>query len=351
LVVRLLAWWKERKILRFFILSALAAAVAYFLYLLRGLFFSFVLAVLLSYLINPLVGAISKRGAPRVAAILWAYLALFLVMAGFLMYGFPLIIDQLNMLVEEIPQYTIQAQEITQSIQDRYSHIGMPDGMKQVFDERIRWLEETMLERVGNILASIVGLVGCIFKIILAPVLSFYILKDLELIKIKALSILPADWRDEALDLFKQIDRVLGSFIQGYLLVAAIVGGMTAVVMALLGVDFALMLGMFAGLTELIPYFGPIIGAVPAVCLALLESKWLAVKVVAAFFIIHQLEGNIISPKILGDKVGLHPLVVIFSLLAGGELYGLTGMLLAVPAAAVLRVIINFIFQKTAAWL
>ena len=347
----MLAWWKERKILRFFILSALAAAVAYFLYLLRGLFFSFVLAVLLSYLINPLVGAISKRGAPRVAAILWAYLALFLVMAGFLMYGFPLIIDQLNMLVEEIPQYTIQAQEITQSIQDRYSHIGMPDGMKQVFDERIRWLEETMLERVGNILASIVGLVGCIFKIILAPVLSFYILKDLELIKIKALSILPADWRDEALDLFKQIDRVLGSFIQGYLLVAAIVGGMTAVVMALLGVDFALMLGMFAGLTELIPYFGPIIGAVPAVCLALLESKWLAVKVVAAFFIIHQLEGNIISPKILGDKVGLHPLVVIFSLLAGGELYGLTGMLLAVPAAAVLRVIINFIFQKTAAWL
>lgn len=347
----MLAWWKERKIMRFFILSALAAAVAYFLYLLRGLFFSFVLAVLLSYLINPLVGAISKRGAPRVAAILWAYLALFLVMAGFFMYGFPLIIDQLNMLVEAIPLYTIQAQEITQSIQDRYSHIGMPDGMKQVFDERIRWLEETMLERVGNILASIVGLVGSILKIILAPVLSFYILKDLELIKIKALSILPADWRDEALDLFKQIDRVLGSFIQGYLLVAAIVGGMTAVVMALLGVDFALMLGMFAGLTELIPYFGPIIGAVPAVCLALLESKWLAVKVVAAFFIIHQLEGNIISPKILGDKVGLHPLVVIFSLLAGGELYGLTGMLLAVPAAAVLRVIVNFIFQKTAAWL
>ncbi|MFX4263198.1 AI-2E family transporter [Pelotomaculum propionicicum] len=349
--MRLLAWWKDRKILRFFILTALAVAVVYFLYLLRGLFFSFALAVLLSYLINPLAGAISKKGAPRVAAILWAYLALFLVMAGFLMYGFPLIIKQLNMLVEAIPQYTIQAHEITQSIQDRYSDLGMPDGMKQVFDERIRWLEEIMLERVRNILASIVGLFGSIFKIILAPVLSFYILKDLELIKLKALSVLPAAWRDEAVDLFKQIDRVLGSFIKGYLLVAAIVGGMTAVVMALLGVDFALMLGLFAGLTELIPYFGPIIGAVPAVCLALLESKWLAVKVVAAFFIIHQLEGNIISPKILGDKVGLHPLVVIFSLLAGGELYGLTGMLLAVPAAAVLRVIFNFIFLKTAAWL
>jgi predicted PurR-regulated permease PerM len=351
LVVSLLAWWKDRKLLRLFILSALVAAVVYFLYLVRGLFFSFALAVLLSYLINPLVDAINKRGAPRVAAILWAYLALFLVMAGFLMYGFPLIIDQLNKLAETIPQYTVQAHETVQSIQDHYSDLGMPDGMKQVFDERIHWMEEIILERVSNILAGIVGLVGYVFKILLAPVLSFYILKDLELIKLKAYSILPPAWRDDAADLFKQIDRVLGSFIKGYFLVAAIVGGVTAVAMAVLGVDFALMLGLFAGLTELIPYFGPIIGAVPAVCLALLKSNWLAVKVTMAFFIIHQLEGNFLSPKILGDKVGLHPLVVIFSLLAGGELYGLTGMILAVPTAAVLRVIFNFIFLKTAAWL
>jgi predicted PurR-regulated permease PerM len=120
--------------------------------------------------------------------------------------------------------------------------------------------------------------------------------------------------------------------------------------MALLGEVFALMLGMFAGLTT-DTIFRPYFRGCPAVCLALLESKWLAVKVIAAFFIIHQLEGNIISPKILGDRVGLHPLVVIFSLLAGGELYGLAGMLLAVPVAAVLRVIVNFIFHKTAAWL
>ncbi|MDD4334787.1 MAG: AI-2E family transporter [Desulfotomaculaceae bacterium] len=331
-------------------MAALVVAVVYLLYLLRGLFFSFALAVLLSYMINPLVGAISKRCALRAAAILWAYLALFLVMAGFVMYGFPLIITQLNSLVDAIPQYTLQAKELTLSIQERYSDMGMSDGLKEVFDERLHWLEDILLEQVRNILASIVGMVGSVFKILLAPVLSFYILRDLELIRVKSLSLLPAGWRDEAVDLFREIDRVLGSFIKGYLLVAAIVGGMTAVVMALLGVDFALMLGLFAGLTELIPYFGPIIGAVPAVCLALLKSKWLALKVAAAFLIIHQLESSIISPKILGDKVGLHPLAVIFSLLAGGELYGLAGMLLAVPVAAVLRVIVNFIFQKTIAW-
>lgn len=349
-MVNLLARWKEKRLLRLLILAALAVAVVYLLYLLRGLFFSFALAVLLSYMINPLVGAISKRCAPRAAAILWAYLALFLVVAGFLMYGFPLLISQLNSLMDTIPQYTLQAKELTLSIQERYSGLGMSDGLKQVFDERLHWLEDILLEQVRNILASIVGAVGSIFKILLAPVLSFYILRDLELIREKGLSLLPAGWQEEAVSLFREIDRVLGSFIKGYLLVAAIVGGMTAVVMALLGVDFALMLGLFAGLTELIPYFGPIIGAIPAVCLALLKTKWLAVKVAAAFLIIHQLESSIISPKILGDKVGLHPLAVIFSLLAGGELYGLPGMLLAVPVAAVLRVIVNFVFRKTIAW-
>jgi predicted PurR-regulated permease PerM len=138
----------------------------------------------------------------------------------------------------------------------------------------------------------------------------------------------------------------LGSFIRGYFLVAAIVGGLTAIAMALLGLEFALMLGIFAGLAELIPYFGPVIGAVPAIGLAVLQSKWLAAKVALAFFVIHQLEGNIISPKILGDKVGLHPLMVIFSLMAGGELYGLAGMLLAVPVAAVLRVVVVFVYIK-----
>ena len=115
-MVNLLARWKEKRLLRLLILAALAVAVVYLLYLLRGLFFSFALAVLLSYMINPLVGAISKRCAPRAAAILWAYLALFLVVAGFLMYGFPLLIAQLNSLVDTIPQYTLQAKELTLSI-------------------------------------------------------------------------------------------------------------------------------------------------------------------------------------------------------------------------------------------
>ena len=339
-------FWKENKTWRSLIIVIIAIFSIYLLYLARSLFFSFALAVLISYLLNPLVNAITKKGMSRVWGILFAYLALFFITAAIFMYGIPRIVSQLNTISETVPYYTAQVQEITRSIQSRYTGLGIPLGVRQVIDERIQWVEEIILKVVSDSLAAIVGTLGYIFKILLAPVLSFYILKDIDLIKKRAISAIPQNWREEAVELFRETDKVLGSFVRGYLLIAAIVGGMTAAAMAALGVEFALMLGIFAGLAEIIPYFGPIIGAVPAVGLAILKSKWLAVKVAIAFLVIHQVEGNIISPKILGDKVGLHPLVVIFSLLAGGELYGLPGMLLAVPVAAMLKVIVRFALQK-----
>lgn len=345
-----MVWWREKNTWRLLLLLTLGAAAVYLLYLVRGLFFSFALAAVLSYLINPLVVAITRKGTPRVWAILLVYLALFFILAGLFMYGTPRFIDQLNRLSQTVPLYIQQLHEIALSFQNSYSGMDIPEGMKQVVDERIRWLEEIILLWVEDALEAMVGAARHLFKILLAPVISFYILKDLDLIKEKAVLAVPPAWREEITGLLKEIDQVLGSFVKGYFLVAAVVGGMTVVAMALLGVDFPLMLGLVSGVAELIPYFGPVIGAVPAVALAVLVSKWLALKVAVAFLIIHQIEGNIISPKIMGDKVGLHPLAVILSLLAGGELYGLAGMLLAVPAVAVLRVIANFIFTKVAAW-
>ncbi|MDD4168647.1 MAG: AI-2E family transporter, partial [Desulfotomaculaceae bacterium] len=311
-----------------------------------SLVFSLVLAVLLAYLINPLVSAIEARGTPRYGAILLVYLALFFFFAGIFLYGVPRIIGQLNSLAETIPRYSLQAQEIAQSIQTHYIDLGIPDGMRQVIDERIYWMEEIVLQQLNKTIAALIGAAGSILKILLAPVLAFYFLKDIHLIKKKSISVLPQEWREDISNLLHEIDKVLGSFIRGYFLVAAIVGALTAVSMALLGMEFALMLGLIAGITEIIPYFGPVIGAVPAIILAFLHSEWLALKVALTFLIIHQLEGNVISPKILGDKVGLHPLLVIFSLFAGGELYGLTGMLLSVPVAAVIGVILIYVYNR-----
>lgn len=328
----------------FFIMAAVL--LVYFFFLLRGLMVSFILAAFLTYLLNPLVNAMERRGTQRVYAILLAYLALSFLVAGTLLYIIPRVLKQLYILEQTIPLYIVQTQQLIQSLQEHYSVINIPDGVRQIIDQRVALVEEYILQWVRNAVTIIIGLVSYVFKIILAPVLAFYLLKDYDAISKKAIAWLPVNFRSDIIGLFKQINQVLASFIRGYFLVAAIVSALTTIAMALLGVDFALMLGLIAGVTELIPYFGPVIGAIPAIGIALLQSNWLALKVAAVFVIIHQLEGNIISPKIMSDKVGLHPLLVILSLLAGGELYGLLGMVLAVPCAAVLKVLLCYAYTK-----
>lgn len=330
------------RLFRLLFLALLALGTVYLLYLLRGLISSFIIAAVLAYLLHPVVVALQRRGTPPVPAILLVYLALLIVVAALALYGLPRMVGQLNHLLDSIPVYTGQVEDFISSIQDHYTHSGLPPGMKRILDARLRWGEDALLQMVNRLVAGLIGLAGSLFNIFLAPVLAYYLLKDGSRFKDKLLGLIPASWRDDVLELAGEINRVLHNFVRGYLLVCLIVGTLTGVTMAFLGLEFALMLGIFAGLTELIPYFGPVIGAVPALALALLRSKWLAFKVLLAVFIIHQLEGNLISPRILGNRVGLHPLAVILALLAGGELYGLAGMLLAVPVAAVLRILINF---------
>ncbi|OAT81467.1 AI-2E family transporter [Desulfotomaculum copahuensis] len=330
------------RLFRIIFLVLLALGIACLIHLLRGLIPSFIMAAVLAYLLHPVVVALQRRGTPPVPAILLVYLALLIVAGSLALYGLPRMVGQLNHLLDSIPVYAGQVEGLITSIQDHYTRSGLPPGMKRILDARLRWGEEALLQMVNRLVAGLIGLASSLFDIFLAPVLAFYLLKDGSRFKEKLLDIIPAPWRDDMLELSGEINQVLHNFVRGYLLVCLIVGTLSGMTMALLGLEFALMLGIFAGLTELIPYFGPVIGAVPALALALLRSKWLAFKVVLAVFVIHQLEGNLISPRILGNRVGLHPLAVILALLAGGELYGLAGMLLAVPVAAVFRILIAF---------
>lgn len=339
-------WWREKIYYRRIFYVLLAVFAAFLVYLVRGILPAFLLAGVLVYLLNPLVDAVEKKGTRRVPAILLVYLAAVTIAAALVLYVAPRMVEQLNSLARAIPVYTEQAQALGADIEERYTRAGLPGEMKEIIDHQFNRMEKELLTIAERAAAGIMGLVGHLFNIFLAPILAFYLLKDLGHFKSEFTRLLPVRWRMDALELLHDINRVLRSYIQGYLLVCVIVGVVTGLTLAFLGVDFALTLGIFAGLTELIPYFGPVIGAVPAVSLALLESKWLALKVVLVFLVIHQLEGNILSPKILGDRVGLHPLAVIVFLLAGGKLYGLAGMLLAVPTAAVLKIFISFAWRK-----
>lgn len=341
-----LSWWRNKNTYRNVLILILAMMVLYFIYLIRGIFLSFLLAVVLAYLLHPLVRALEKRGSSRTTSILIVYALTFILVAGLLLYGMPYIIAQLNTISDVVPQYAVQVQEFTSSLQLEYARAGIPGTLRQIIDERINWLEEMLVQMAERLAEGILSLAGYIFNIILAPIFAYYMLKDIEIFTGRAVLFIPARWRDDVLALGREISRVIDSFVRGYLLVSVITGFLTGLVLAFLKVEFALMLGIFAGLTNLIPYFGPFIGAIPAVALAMLVSKWLVVKVIITFIVIQQVEASIISPKILGDRVGLHPLFVILVVLAGGQLFGLTGLILSVPIAAILRVFIYFAMAR-----
>lgn len=341
-----MSWWNKKPNYRLFLVLVPVILMLYFIYLIRGIFLSFLLAVVLAYLLHPLVRAVESQGTSRTTSILIVYAAMFIMVAGLVLYGMPHIISQLYMIADVVPGYTAQLQEFTASLQLEYARAGIPEAVRRIIDERIIWVEQMLVQMAEQVVQIIIGLAGYIFNIILAPIFAYYLLKDVEIFTERAAALIPLRWREDMLELGSEVSRVVDSFIRGYLLVSVITGVMTGIALAFLDMEFALMLGIFAGITNLIPYFGPFIGAIPAVALAMLVSKWMVVKVIIAFVVIQQVEASIISPKILGGRVGLHPLFVILVLLAGGQLFGLTGLILAVPVAAVLRVVYIFAMYR-----
>ncbi|MCL5057781.1 MAG: AI-2E family transporter [Actinobacteria bacterium] len=342
--------WNRGEGCRRVFIILLAGLFLYSAFIVRGIMVSFLLAGVLVYLFNPLVDRLESRGCGRTSAILLVYAAAAIIVAGVSLYGIPRGVGQLDRLVVAIPAYTGQVQEISRSIEAKYSRAGLPVEMKEIIDERINWVEARALSLVNRAISGMVSLLGHLFSILLAPVLAFYLLRDFNRFKEDFYTVVPHRWQNDVVILAGDINLVLDRYIRGYLLVCLIVGVLTGTAMFLLGVEFAFILGVFAGLTEIIPYFGPFIGSLPAVLLALLTSKWLALKVVIAFLVIQQLEGSVISPKILGDRVGLHPLAVILALLVAGELFGLPGMLLAVPSAAIIKILLVFTWKKLKAY-
>ncbi|NLB77703.1 MAG: AI-2E family transporter, partial [Clostridiaceae bacterium] len=156
-----------------------------------------------------------------------------------------------------------------------------------------------------------------------------------------ALLLLPRRWRAGTIDLGKKISRILAGFIQGQLMTALIVGVLETMGLILVGMKYPLVLGMIGGLANIIPYFGPYIGAIPALAIALTISPLKAVWVAAVYIVVQQIDNSFISPKIIEGRLGLHPVATIFAVLVGGEFFGIIGMLLAVPVMAILRVFVN----------
>lgn len=316
-------------------------ATGWGLWIIRPVLAPFLFAIVLAYLIAPLVNLLCGRGLGRT----WAILAVYVVLIALLSLGIFKVLPQAyretRRLSEAIPLYSLAAHQRVDGLQQRIREMGIHPGIRDVLDRLINDLEVVSvrgLERILDI-RTLRKAVSLLASLILAPFLAFYLLKDMERFKERFVRSLPSRYRQDILHLLRGLDLVISGFIRGQILLSLAVGCLAAVATTFLGLRYSLLLGIWAGCTEFIPYIGPVLGALPAVMIGFSISPLVGMETILAFAIIQQIENAVLSPKIMGESVGLHPLVVIFAVLVGGYLIGGWGMILALPATGLLRVI------------
>lgn len=321
-------------------------AAALFLYLVRRALPPFLGALALVYLLNPAVTWLEKRGLGRTAAIVAVYAGGAAVATGLLVVYLPRLLTEMGMAAAQLPAYAERVSRWASDLQERLAAPWMPAALRVALDDMLQGAQGAMVSDARETARSVVNSAPVLASLLLSPFLAFFLLRDLEAIKAWLYCLVPWHLGEKGWQVVAEVDRAVGGFFRGQVTVAALVGLLVAAAMFLLGMPFPLLLGLVAGVTELIPYFGPVLGGIPAVLLALTRGPLMAVKVALALGIIQQLEAGFLSPRIVGQRTGLHPAVVAGAVLAGGYLGGLTGMILAVPVAGALRPLVSLAYER-----
>jgi predicted PurR-regulated permease PerM len=303
--------------------------------------FVFIVSVVVALMLNPLVRFVRRAHIPRGLAVLIVYLTFVAAVAGgvFLVVG-P-VQDQVREIRQNLPAYTDQGQRRIQDIQDFLNRHGINVNVQQKLDSAIQGLRDKVGELADNIVTYSLDFLSALVTFVIILVASIYMLLDAPRIARFAQRI----GGPGAGTYLRRTERGLVEYVKAQLLVSAIIAVTAGVVLWIYGVagifpagaTFAVAFAAWVFVMEFVPYVGPVLGAVPPVLLALFSSPVAAIWVVVAFIFIHQLEGHIVVPKIFGTAVGVHPLVVIFGLLVGEQLYGLPGVLLAIPLVVICK--------------
>lgn len=319
----------------------LVTAVLFLLvYEIRGVLPPFFYAFIIVYLLRPLVSFFARKNTPRIAAVSLVYLLGLLVTTVIVLFLLPLVIVQVRELITHFPRYLQAGLDYFSEARVAFYKIDMPDSLEPILAE-ISIRTRTQAFRVfSGLPETTAGVFGGLFNLVLAPIIAFYILKDLPVIKETMIGLFPQRYRHEILHVLKEIDFAVGGFVRGQILVSLVVGATIGVFLLALGVNFAILLGILAGVLNIIPYFGPVFGGGVAVIVALFQSPRLALIVVIGMIVIQQIDSAIISPVIMRHAVNLHPVVVILALLIGGTLFGFLGLLMAIPVAAVAKALL-----------
>jgi predicted PurR-regulated permease PerM len=309
----------------------------------------FGLAAVLAFAVSGPVDMLTPRFGNRLLAIVAVYLLVSsVVIGGIILLAGPFV-RQASDLASALPQYASDLQARAPELQTTLDQYGVQTDLDQLKAQAASAVEQGGTDVLKNLVGTLAEVGGMILDVILALVISLYLLVDGPRFGARSLAIIPTQHRAKALFLQDNVSRVLGGYLRGQLTLALIIGVLAGVGTALLGLPYAVVLGVLAGLFELVPMFGPILSVIPAVMVALFMPFPTVIWVLLFFLAIQQIENNVLAPRISGHAVGLHPLGAMFALLAGFQLAGLLGGLFAVPIAGVLWVLLGAAYRNVVA--
>lgn len=325
----------------------LAVIFSVLLWIAREGMYPFLLAILLSYFLSPAVEWFERRNVSRTISLILLYLFGSLIVCAFLWKGIPIFLREVESFIQSLPQISEQLESIVLSL-ERYQAEKFPPIVKHVIEQNINEAELMIEKSLGALVHRMIGLMEYTIGVAVSPVIAFYLLHDWQAIRKSLFELLPMECRGTCGEIATQVNRVLSGVIRGQVIISIFVGTAVTIGLYYFGVPYAILLGVLAGILDIIPYFGAIFGAVPAILFGLFISPITAVKVAILFFIVHQLESSIIHPNVVGDSIGMHPLAVLFFVFLGGEVGGLVGMVIGVPLAAIVKIIFHHIMRLTA---
>ena len=333
------------------ILVILIIISGWLLYTLSGVLMPFFIAAMLAYLGDPLVDKLETWKLSRTSSVTVVFAVLFITVSIMLLILLPLLSAQVAKLFTNLPEYLTTAQKL---IEPWLASAGLPTDVFNL--QTLKQALSNYWSQVGQVAGGVFSymtrsgmvLVQWLGNLVLIPVLTFYLLRDWDLLVARFRELLPRRYSEKFVAMSLECDDMLAGFIRGQLMVMLALAVIYTIGLSLVGLELALLLGVIAGIVSFVPYLGLIVGITLAGLAAFFQfGDWIPIVYVAIVFTVAQMiEGMLLTPRFVGERIGLHPVAVIFAVLAGGQLFGFTGVLLALPVAAVVMVLLRHAHQR-----
>ena len=308
-------------------------------------------SIIIAYALNPIINSFERRNIKRFYGVIIVYLSIVAMFFILSVLVIPSSGKEIRRFVSNLPIYFEQISDIMDGFYTKYYSTlgGLPpmfQGIENIVMENLVKLEGIISDSMTKFVGGVLSMASKLVNIVLTPILVLYFLVDKAYFKELLIKLIPNKYREDTLQLASIIDTSLKQFIKGRLIMSLYAGVMTTILLLVLGIEFPFVIGFITGVADIVPYIGPFLGYVPAVFFASFSGIMKVIWVSIFWVLIQWTENNIVAPKIIGENMGMHPMVILLSIIIGGGVFGVFGMILSVPIVAITKITTQYILDK-----